>query len=84
MAEAPEAPQTPYAGGGGWGYWVEPYAPEDHLYTKFHPDLSSGLDFYREETDRHTHCPLCFRSPCTEIHDCNVLWQRPITFGKYF
>ena len=31
---------------------------EDHLHAKFHPDLSSILDFYREQTNKHTHIGL--------------------------
>ena len=27
---------------------------EDHICTKFHPDPSSGLDFYREQTIKPT------------------------------
>ena len=41
---------------GGWVYFVESpqeRSPlEDHLRAKFHPDLSSCLDFYREQTHR--------------------------------
>ena len=58
-AEAPEAPQTPFMHPvpRGWGYRVETpqeSSPlEDHLCAKFHPDPSSSLDFYREQTHRH-------------------------------
>ena len=62
MVENPEAPCTPFTHpvpGVGWGTGFNPPPPrtfplEDHLCAKFHPDLSSGLDFYREQTDRHT------------------------------
>ena len=40
----------------------EPSPLEDHLRAKFHPDPSSHLDFYREQTDRqtdtHTHTDM--------------------------
>ena len=36
----------------------EPSPLKDHLHAKFHPDPSSRLDFYREQTDRHTHIAL--------------------------
>ena len=38
-------------------------ALEDQLRAKFRPDLSIGLDFYREHTDKQTyrHCPLFSR-----------------------
>ena len=43
---------------GGWGYWFEiPQEPsllEDHLLAKFHPNPSSRLDFFREQTDTDT------------------------------
>ena len=37
-------------------------ALKDHLCAKFHRNLSSGLDFYREHTNRH--CPICIRRCC--------------------
>ena len=51
--------------GGGWGGVLGQNSPKnlpalkDHLNAKFHPDLSSSLDFFREHT--HQHCPLCIR-----------------------
>ena len=43
------------------GGWVTGLTPpknlppiEDHLCAKFHPDLSSGLDFYGDQTYKHT------------------------------
>ena len=66
--EAPEAPRsplcTPYLGGGGTGSTPpRTFTPlKDHLHAKFHPDPSSSLDFYREQTDKetntHTHIVL--------------------------
>ena len=62
--EAPEAPRTPFThpvpGGGGIGSKPpqEPSPLEDHLRAKFRPDPSSRLDFYREQTDRHTDIAL--------------------------
>ena len=60
MAEAPEAPCTPFTdpipGGGGMGSTPPPKnlpALKDHLCAKFHPDPSSSLDFSREQTDTH-------------------------------
>ena len=62
MVEAPEAPWTSFTHPipKGWGYQVETpsrtFPPlEDHLRAKFHPDPSRGLDFYREQTNIHTH-----------------------------
>ena len=61
MIEAPEAPRTPFMHPepGGVGYRVkkkpqEPSPLKDHLCAKFHPDPSSHLDFYREQTDTKT------------------------------
>ena len=70
MAEAPEAPNTPfmqsvYPGVSRTGLKLPKNLPilEDHLCAKFRPNLSSGLDFYREQTDpqTHRHCPLKIR-----------------------
>ena len=63
MIEAPEAPHTR---GGGWGGGIGLTPPptknlpplEDHLCVKFCPDPSSSLDFYREQTNTHTHIAL--------------------------
>ena len=58
--EAPEAPRTPFTHpvpkGGGYGVKNPPrtFPLEDHLLAKFHPDPSSGLDFFREQTDTPT------------------------------
>ena len=63
MVEAREAPRTLGGGVLGQKKTQEPSPLEDHLCAKFHPDLSSRLDFYREQTHPHTdrHCPLCIR-----------------------
>ena len=59
--EAPEAPHTPFThpvpgvGGGGTG---SKKTLEDHLCAKFYPNPSSHLNFYREQTDTHTHIAL--------------------------
>ena len=59
----------------------EPSPPlEDHLCAKFRPDPSSRLDFYREQTDRHTdrHCPLCIRLlSCSTLKQSNLDQSRP-------
>ena len=60
MAEAPGAPCTHYMHPElvGWGYRVDPPqnlpSLDDHLSAKFHPNLSSNLDF----TPTHTHIAL--------------------------
>ena len=46
--------------GGGTGSKKTKNLPalKDHLHAKFHPDPSSGLDFYREYTHIDRHCPF--------------------------
>ena len=36
----------------------EPSPLKDHLHAKFHPDLSSGSDFCREQTHTQTNIAL--------------------------
>ena len=58
MVEAPDAPHTTFMHPVTRGVGVLCRIPsrtfplEDHLHAKFHPDLSSCLDFYREQTHR--------------------------------
>ena len=76
-------------GGGGTGSKPPKNLPPSRT-TKFHPDLSSCLDFYREQTDTQTlpfmyqikHAELCrtiwYSVPSAAKRDLNVL------FVKYF
>ena len=52
----PDPLSAPKPGGGGTGLTPpqEPSPLEDHLHAKFHPNLFRGLDFYREQSDKHT------------------------------
>ena len=67
MVEVPEAPpyplyapHTPGVGGIRSKLPKNLTALQDHLCAKFHPNLSSGLDFHREHTNKHTDIgPLC-------------------------
>ena len=63
--EAPEALWTPFTHLVlGW-HPQEPSPLEDHLHAKFHPNLYSSLDFYREQRDNqtHQHCPYIVDGP---------------------
>ena len=57
-AEAPQAPIPPlhtlYPGGYRVKTPPRTFPLKDHFRAKFHPDSSSRLDFYREQTDRQT------------------------------
>ena len=59
MVEAPEAPQTPFTHPEPRGGVLGQKNLEDHLCAKFHSDLSSGLDFYREQTHKPTLPFMC-------------------------
>ena len=48
------APCTQELGVPGWKKPKNLPALKDHLCAKFYPDLSSGFDFYREHTHKHT------------------------------
>ena len=60
---------------------------EDHLFSKFHQDPSSGLDFYREHTHTHPFPSFIRRLSRVTSHcldDSNEFFKRLLTLKIWF